>query len=373
MRELLPITLCSILLGILAHFHSVPDLRAPKYLRKDRFFFCILAVLMIFFVGLRTRYNDTTAYTHGYKLLLAQEPGTYFDDFSWTLGDNFGFHLVNVFLASHGVSAQSFLLFYAAITLSIYVWFLRKYSDNLWLSVFLFITMGCFTFTLAAIKQCVAVAFCLVGTDRAIRKKFLSFVLWVLLATAFHPYSLMYLLVPFLMFTPWTRKTHVLLLLFFCAGILLQPLLGTVVDIMTMLGEEFDERSFSGEGVNVFRLAVVWVPVVLSFITRKVILARDDKVNNLLMNLSTINATIMFVGLFGTANYFARLANYFLIFQTLSLPWLLTHFEKKTRRFMTLCAILGYTAYFYYAEAIHFSFDALYSRITLLDYLKSIF
>ena len=40
----------------------------------------------------------------------------------------------------------------------------------------------------------------------------------------------------------------------------------------------------------------------------------------------------MFIALFGTANYFARLANYFLIFQTLALPWMLSYFDYKSKK-----------------------------------------
>ncbi|WRK55994.1 EpsG family protein [Coprobacillaceae bacterium CR2/5/TPMF4] len=94
----------------------------------------------------------------------------------------------------------------------------------------------------------------------------MSFVLWVLIASTFHPYSLMYLIIPFLNFEPWSGKTYLFLIIFLIIGLSLQPLLGTVVDITTMLGEEYDATTFTGEGINIFRLAVVWVPVVISFL-----------------------------------------------------------------------------------------------------------
>ena len=149
--------------------------------------------------------------------------------------------------------------------------------------------------------------------------------------------------------------------------------LGTLVSITSMIGEEYTIESFTGDGVNPFRLAVCAVPLILALIARNVIYVKNDRVNNLFVNLSMLNAEIMFVALFGTANYFARLANYFLIFQTISLPWLLSHFDSNSRKVMNLGAVAGYSAYFYYANVINQHFDSLYYSISLIDYLKAVF
>ena len=369
MSELLPVVLTSIILAVLSHYASVYDRNGMRYVRKERVFYAILMVVMILFVGLRTHYNDTGAYRHMYELI---KPGDIFTDVDWRIGNNPGFNVVNQILVNLGVDVQSYLMFYAAITLGIYLWFIRKYSCNLWLSVFLFATSSGFVFTLAAIKQCVAVAFALVGVDRVIRKKWLSFVLWVALGSLFHAYAIMYLIVPLLMFEPWTKKTYMMLGTFGMAGILLQPLMGTVISITSMMGEEYDAASFSGEGVNPFRLLVVAVPVVLSFMTRQVIAKKNDRVMNIMVNLVTLNAAIMFVALFGTANYFARLANYFVIFQCITIPWLFSNFDRQTRQWLIPAAVVCYVLYFYYANGINQPFDVYYSAISLREYLQSL-
>ena len=80
----------------------------------------------------------------------------------------------------------------------------------------------------------------------------------------------------------------------------------------------------------------------------------------------------MFVALFGTANYFARLANYFVPFQALAIPWLLKLFDQRGRRSMMFLAVLGYSVYFIYSQAVHESFDSCYYGITLWDYLSGL-
>lgn len=71
----------------------------------------------------------------------------------------------------------------------------------------------------------------------------------------------------------------------------------------------------------------------------------------------------------GTANYFARLANYFLISQSLSLPWMLKKIGGRDRKLLTVLMVLGYLAYFYYANAINQPFDQDFARLGLPEYL----
>ena len=369
MSELLPVVLTSMILAVLSHYTSVYDRNGMRYVRREWVFYTIMTVVMILFVGLRKSYNDTYFYRHAYNLM---EAGPVLAGRNWSLSVDPGFNAVNQLLVNLGANDQTFLMFYAVVTMGIYLWFIRKYNCNTWLTIFLFITAEFFTFPLAAIKQCVAVAFCLVGVDRAIRKKWIPFVLWVLLGSLFHAYSLMYLITPLLMFTPWSKLTYWMLAAFGAAGVLLQPLMGTVISITSMLGEGYDVAEFSGEGVNPFRLLVVAVPTVLSFMTRRVIWKKDDRVMNLMVNLVMLNAAIMFVALFGTANYFARLANYFLIFQCITIPWLCSNFDRATRKWLIPAAVVCYVAYFYYANVINQHFDSQFSSVTLMEWLRSL-
>lgn len=375
MKELLVVVIPCIILAFFAENNSITTtghLGEKLYIQKDKAFWAVMTVIMVVYAGLRITYNDTTTYRLSYEILPTDT--TVFSEIDWAIGSNPVFHFINACLKVVGVSTQSFLMIYAFITLSIYMWFIRKYTDNLWMSVFLFFAMGCYTFTLAAIKQTVAVAFCLLATDRALQKKWPGFVIWIVLATLIHPYSLMYLAIPFLTFNPWTTKTYIMLALFGTLGVGLQSLLGTIIDITSMMGEEYSVDEFSGDGVNIFRVLVMWAPALLSYFSRHFLKDNNDKARNVIINLMMLNAEILFIGLFGTANYFARLANYFLIFQVLALPMLFKHFNRNSHKVLMTCAIGGYLLYFVYAEAIVLGgFDFMYSRMKLFDYIRTLF
>lgn len=357
----------------LASTYKIGPCGERRYIRKDKLFFFFMAIILAVFAGLRTRGNDTFAYRHMYEIMASGLSAI--RAISWSnLASAPGFTFINILLKTAGFTFQNYLMVYALFTVITYLWFIRKYSCHTLFSVFLFFTMGIYDFTMAAIKQTFAVALLIIATDRAIQKKYISFVIFVLIAELFHPYSFIYLIVPFLSFKSWSKKTYLLLFASVIIAFGLQYFLDPILSITEAIGSDYDRTELSSEGVNIFRVLVAWVPVVLSFLARNLIQKDDDRVANTIMNLAMVNAMIMFVGLFGTANYFARLANYFLIFQALALPWVLNYFEKNSKRSLTIFAIVGYIAYFYYGTAItNGGFDNNYNFISFPEYIGQLF
>lgn len=328
----------------------------------------LIAILLAGFAGLRTHCNDTGAYRHGYELITE----TFWETSDKKIGSNPLFNWINYQLYMHNVSTQNFLMFWAFLTVGCYLVFVHCFSESYPLTIFLLFTTGCYTFTFAGIKQAAAIGIALIAVIFVLRKKYLPYIACILLAVLVHPYALMYLLVPFMQFRPWTSKTYVLLIAALFCGFFLRPLLGTVVNITTLLGEEFSVSSFTGDGVNIFRVLVCNTPLILSFLYRDRLFAHSTREENLMVNLTMLNGAIMFVGLFGTANYFARLANYFLIFQSLSLPWMLKKIGGKEGQVLTFFMVTGYIAYFYYANIINQPFDQDFARLTLTEYLTQL-
>lgn len=376
MKEILPITIFSIIFAVLSHKYSGYDPIECRYYRKERFFYIIMAIGLILFAGLRLGYNDTVTYREMYGIVTQNidKYDSVFDGIEWLkIGDAPGFEVTMRVMAKLGFSTQSFIMAFSAFYVSVNLWFFRKYSCNLWLSVLLYIVFAGYTFSLAAIKQCTAMALCLIATDRAINKRYVQFVLFVAIACLFHAYSWMYLCVPFLFFRPWSKNTLIMLGIFGIIGFAMESLLGTLLNVTDMLGENYNAESFTGEGVNPIRLLVTAVPAVLALMTATQIAEDEDKAQYAIVNLTMLNAEIMFVALFGTANYFARLANYFIPFQAVSIPWLLKHYDYEGRRTMTILATIGYVLFFIYSQSIHESFDVNYYSVTLWKYLQTLF
>lgn len=342
-----------------------------KNIFRDKTIFIIATIIMSFFIGLRIWCNDTGTYRDIYEYLTSAT-GNVFGGISWKIGDSPGFLVMNSILKHCGLSTQSYLMFYAFITVGIYMWFIYRHSMDLSISVFLFWTMGVYTFAAAGMRQAAAIAIGLIGIDYFLRNKKIGFVFWILVAVLFHPYTICFLLAPLMTYSPWKKKTYWMICICGGVGIFLGQFIGLILNVTNMMGKQYNEADFTGEGVNIFRLLVVWAPIVLSFLLRKFMKKSNDKRNNLFMNFSILNACIMFVALFGTANYFARLANYFLIFQTLSVPWIISFFDEKNRKFMKVVIVCCYLLYFFFANVILTPFNSYFAKMSIWEYLSSI-
>lgn len=372
MSKLIPIIVLSMIFAFAADRSSGYSYDAKgikQYTTKNRIFFVALVLVMAVFVGLRTSGNDTQTYQQMYERISDGIEAILSVD--WTdLAAAPGHQFISGCLKYIGASAQDYFMFFALTSVSIYLWFIRKYTCNLTLSVYFFITMGVYVFAMAAVKQTVAVALLMLASDRAFEKKYFQFVVWLLVAELFHPYAFVYLIVPFMSFIPWTWKTYVLLSGTAVVSMGLSRFMSGILAMTDALGGNYSSTEFLGEGVNIFRVLVVWVPVGLSFLARKYIRVNSDRISNYIINLTMVNAMIMFVGLFGTANYFARLANYFLIYQTLSLPLIFNYFTKQSKRLLIIVSVLCYFVFFYYENTIaNGRFDEIYQFLSVYEYL----
>lgn len=340
--------------------------------RQERMVTWLLIIVLAFFCGLRTRGNDTFTYLEIYEYLTptlgqitpADRP---------TFSAGIGFFYVSSLLKTLGFSNQNYLLFFAFACVIPYVLFVRRYSKSMVFGVFLMFTTGFYTFSLAAIKQCVATGLCLLAVNAALDRKWRRYLLLVVAAMLFHPYAMVYLLVPFLMFTPWTFPTVVCVTVFVAAGFLLENLMGVILDVTSLMGATYDEDAFAGEGVNLLRVAVCSAPMILACLSGKKLFRTAGREESLMFNLAMVNALIMFVGLFGTANYFARLANYFLPAQVIVLPWIMGRLVPRDRLVLKTACVAGYLGYFFYENAIIRPFDTYYTHMTIWEYLSSLF
>lgn len=340
--------------------------KASRSVRNTLFLFVI--VLLTCFIGLRTYYNDTDAYRGAYEGLKGFPE--FWQHFDATLGANPGFCICNAAIKTLGISWHGMFLIYSLITMASTMWLIRKYSLDLVTSLFLFFATNAYTLTGAALKQCLAIAIGSLAIPFALKKKWIPFGLILLLASTFHPYILMYLIAPLLTFKPWTRWTYVLIAATLFAGYMFEQLVGVMIDMAALVGDEYTEEKMMGEGINVLRVLVSMAPIVLSYLYRRDLFRNSTKQEHLFMNLSMVNASIMFVGLFGSSIAFSRLAGYFTLMQCIALPVIIMKLPNRDKPFWKTMMIAGYIGFFLYANVMAGSFDRSFSRITLWEYIR---
>lgn len=359
-----------------AYEHTyVPTLNGRQ---RSKLIYFFLMALLICYGGFRGQYNDTWTYRDTYVYVTYPFPEAW-DYIPKAIGENPAFVFVNSILKTYDVEVHLFLFFYFFWTTVFFMMFIKRYATGFGLTVYFFFTMSCYQFNMAAMKQVMATGICLVAFPLALKRGWkpkLLFSLFVLVAAGFHVYALMYLCVFLLDFRPWTIRTYILLAGIITGGFLLQPLLGTIIDLTTAIGENYTVEALSGAGISFLRLVIVWIPVVLSFLYRKDLFSDCNSSEQVIMHLTMIFAGIQFVGIFGTALYFGRLSYYFAIMPVITLPWMLqkiTKYHPRDGRFITVCAILGYLGFFYFSNTLETHYDTAYAAISLRQFLDYLF
>lgn len=368
MKEYLIIIVCTLILAWLSERACIGDFHSKASRRTRRLLLIIIVVMLACFIGLRTHYNDTDTYHSLYDALLGFPK--FWDTFDSTLGENPGFEICNAVLKTANVSWHGMFLLYAFVVIASATWLIQEYSTDLVLSFFLFFATNAYTLAGAAQKQCLAIAIGSLAIPFALKKKWISFILILFIASTFHPYILMYSIIPLLTFRPWSRWTYVLIAAALLSGYLFDSMVGVFIDLAALVGDEYTEEKIMGEGISILRVLVSLAPIGLSYLYRKDLFKGSSKQDYLFVNLAMINASVMFVGLFGSSIAFSRLAGYFTLMQCISLAWIINRLPYRDRKLWKTMMIAGYCGFFLYANVIAGSFDSSFSRITLWEYIN---
>ncbi len=324
-----------------------------------------LILIVVFVCGLRTKYNDTDTYIAGF--VASPTLGEMFGR-EMTLGDCPGFLYLQAAVRSVTDNAHLFIMLCAAINVAPVLIFLKKYSSNFFFSMFLYVAAGQFLFSLAAVKQAIAIAIAIWAIPLYQKKKYLAALLLILLAALFHPYVLLYLALPLLTSKPWGINTLFIALIITGVAIFFQPSMQMMLGFAESLGDDFTDESFAGAGVNVFRVLVYAVTPILSLVFLDRVRQDENKYQHTFINVAILCFGIMFLALFGTANLIGRVALYLSFSLALSLPYIIGRLEKKSAMALSGIAMILYFAYYLYANR-----NIDYAQIPLGEFIESIF
>ena len=146
-----------------------------------------LILIVVFVCGLRIKYNDTGNYIGGF--LASPTLGEIFGT-PMTWGDCPGFLYLQAAVRSVTDNPHLFIMLCAAINVAPVLIFLKKYSNNFFFTMFLYVAAGQFLFSLAALKQAIAIAIAIWAIPLYLKKKYLAALVVLMLAALFHPYVL---------------------------------------------------------------------------------------------------------------------------------------------------------------------------------------
>ena len=347
---------------------------AQKYEKYGFLFYLVAVITYTLFLGLRTNYNDTRNYILSFsgasplsefvknpeKMNVLHNPLFYgFVSFFRGLTDNY--HL--------------YFMLMGAVTAILLIRFLKNHSSGYFAyAVLLFWAYGLGMLGAAAMKQITAMSVLTLAFDALLKRKWVLFVIIVLIASLIHTYAILFLVLPLFMSRPWNWKTMLLLIgtavVFFACN----QVISAILDYADELGKTVSEQEvFDDVSMNIFRVLVFAVPPALLFAFRYRLLPEMKEEQRILANMSIISLMFVILGTVNGANMFGRLASYFVLGNICILGWTIGQvFEERSRKLIIWISVLLFGFYIWYDyRGIDGSYG--YTSISLLEFIHSIF
>lgn len=324
----------------------------------------ILVFPYIIWAGFRSySFGDTGAYLQSFRECASSfgEIGTYMTGIT----KDKGFYLLMALEKSIlGDSDGLYFLLLAAFQLLIVTWLCRKYSEDYWFSIFLFVASTDYlSWAFNGIRQFTAVVIIYAATPFIVRKKYIPSILIILLASTIHQSALLMFPVIFIIQgKAWNKKT-VLCILGALAALTFVDQFTNIMD--TMLAETqyenvvSDYQSWNDDGTNPLRVLVYSVPMILSLVGLKYIREENDPMINISVGASAINCGIFVISMATSGVFLGRLPIYVSLWsQCILLPWEINHmFTEKLARLIKKVAVICYCVFFFYQ--MHYTWSIL--------------
>ncbi len=337
--------------------------RSRVFLREDLAFWLLLAALTLF-AGLRTQFNDTQNYFG-----IFQRNGnlqTFFADPKNLnpLGNPL-FYFLLACLRQFTDNGQVMVFLSALYSQFCFLLFFRRYSRQFTFTVFLYFTLGTFVFSLAAIKQVLAMATLTLAMPALEQRQWGKYLLIVLVAALFHTYAIAFAALPLFRLRPWSSFTFIFVGATVFVLVNFQTVIGEFLEYANNAGKPVAEYEVMDKHtVNLFRVAVYAVPPVLSLLYARWINWEAAPVEHVFVHMSIISLAFMTMGTQAGANMFARMATYFELGTLVCLPAMLEKtFDKNSLRIISTVTILCFCAYFLYANQ---NFDSVFKGLGIL-------
>ena len=326
------------LIGVAAKQQVVSGATISKNNNYTNLAFAILIfALPVFFIGFRGYVADTSAYINGYNNLPPGFP-VLEDDIFKTRGYGWKVYIYILKYVFH-LNTDWFLMLTAMLQAGALIKLYYKYSNDYPLSSLLFFLSVSFMQMMNGLRQFFAICLILYFVDWIFKKKYIRFLIVVFIAISIHNVAIVWVAAVFLI------SFFIILAIAF------------VDQFTNLLEESVSETSYAGytnqfskdNGSNIAHTLVAAVPLVIAFIGRDKIAKLDDRVTNVLVNISILETMISLLGNFTSGILIGRMPACFSAFGYVLLPRLFQQaFNEKDAKTMRALCILGYSAYFLY-------------------------
>ena len=210
----------------------------------------------------------------------------------------------------------------------------------------IFVIYAPYIFSMAALKQSLAMAIALIGVEQLIKGRKLLFALIIAVAYTCHPYILLLLLCFVMTDEVWSKKMILITVVTVIACLFIEQFLGLFLTITSDIGREYTVEQLTTHTINPIRVIADGFPVLLSWKWRKAINESHDKTLVLATNMMIVQGLLTFVSLFANPVYIYRTGLYFSILEPIAIPYIVKHCMPDSIKWKKIWTIAFFVLYF---------------------------
>lgn len=224
----------------------------------------------------------------------------------------------------------------------------RKYSDDYWLAIFLFVaTTDYMSWMYNGIRQFFAVAITLAAFEPIVKKKYVKAAVIIVFASLFHQSALMMIPIMFIVQgRPWNWKTLLVIMgtvVIMSASGLFTDTLDTILADTQYRNAVSDWRAGQDDGTNPLRVLVYSVPTILSLPCRMKIMKTKNRALLVACNMSIVSSALYLVSMVTSGIYIGRLPIYCSLYANgILLPWELKYYYGRSMRSLAIVCYVGF-------------------------------
>lgn len=337
---------------------------------SKRLFLIINIIPIILITGFRSINNgrDTYMYVTIYNTIKDTDWNLIFDVIPRI---DKGYLLLNKLISLLDLDYTGFFLIISFITYTGIALFFYKYSTNIWLTLYLFITNLYIFDPFNIVRQMLALSIILISFDLLLKRNYKIFAIIVIFASFIHLSAILFLLLLFLKFNSdnISKSLNRMIMLWCMISIVIVVLVFLFKPLLSLLDTySYILQSYASADAIKFGFIRNCIYAILPSLLMLYGL-KNNIYNKMELHwvFILLNASFLFLVIniltYTVTSMFSRLAIYFQIFICLSIPLGLKCFGKYTQVFINIIIIFLWGIYFYYYLNMQYKDDLIQEYI----------
>ena len=312
--------------------------------KLNKFTFLLLLFFIIAITGLRSEYVGTDSLQN---YLAFKELNNMALSHAHATRYALGYVTWTRFIGSFTDSPYVFFFITALLTLSVYFFFLKRYSNSIFSSIIIFFCLN-WTLYMVAMRQAYAMMFILLGIPFLLRKKILAFIIFVIIAMQLHSAAIAALLLIPLLKVELNKKN---IILFSSVTIFLYFFMDLLWFLVSIFGKSYMvymTSDFNTGGTNfIIDIIIKIIPSLFIFyLGYKGCADSKTKEEHFFLTVCLFNICIAIIGL--KSVIFTRLNGFFDFANPIVFSYFLfsKKYKERTIKILTILALLFFVLFF---------------------------